>query len=200
MIHLSHFFSITFSLFILMNGIGNVPIFMAHLKEVPARKHKKIILREMTIALFVMLLFMFIGNYILSILSISRSSVFITGGIILFMLALQMIFPAMQPDKTKKEPREKEPFIVPLAIPFVAGPGLLASIALFSSEQTSFFFLALAILSAWSASTIILLFSSVLAKILGKRGVLASERLMGLLLTLIAIQMFLNGLKEFIES
>jgi len=182
-----------FSLFLLMDSIGNIPLFIAILKDIPRKRQFQIILRELVIALVVMVLFNYLGEFLLTALQVSQYAVLISGGIILFLIALKMIFPPAAEEKSPKA--EKEPFIVPLAIPLVAGPAVLAAIILYS-RQTEFSILA--IILAWIVTTLILLSSTFLNKVMGERGILACERLMGLVLTMIAIQMFLEGLGQFL--
>lgn len=189
--------SMAFSLFLLMDPIGNIPFFISILKDIPPSRQLKIILRELLIALVVMIFFNYVGDILLSSLQVTQYSVLISGGIILFLLSLKMIFPT-QSDMQMTASGEKEPFIVPLAIPLVAGPAVLAAIILYSRQATTTS--VIAIILAWIVSTLILLSSAFLNRILGKRGILAMERLMGLILTMIAIQMFLEGLSQFMAA
>lgn len=177
-----------------MDPIGNIPLFISILKDVNSRRQKVIIFRELLIALFAMLVFYFSGDYLLSILNISHGAVMMSGGIILFIIALKLIFPSMNSDK--QIIHDKEPFIVPLAIPLVAGPAVLAAVMLYSKQEINEFLVISAILIAWTVTTAILLASAFLKKILGERGILACEKLMGLLLIMIAIQMFVDGLNN----
>lgn len=186
-----------FSLFLLMDPIGNIPFFISILKDIPSGRQLKIILRELLIALAVMIFFNYVGDILLTSLQVTQYSVLISGGIILFLLSLKMIFPT-QSDMQMTPSGEKEPFIVPLAIPLVAGPAVLAAIILYSRQATTTS--VVAIILAWIVSTLILLSSAFLNRILGKRGILAMERLMGLILTMIAIQMFLEGLSQFMAA
>jgi multiple antibiotic resistance protein len=186
--------AMAFSLFLLMDSIGNIPLFISILKDIPRKRQGQIILREMLIALGVMVLFNYLGDFLLSALQVTQYSVLISGGIILFLIALKMIFPVQQ--GSEAAPRgEKEPFIVPLAIPLVAGPAVLAAIILYSRQDSGTI---IAIIAAWVVTTLILMSSTFLNKILGHRGILACERLMGLILTMVAIQMFLEGLAQFL--
>ena len=188
--------AMAFSLFLLMDPIGNIPLFIAILKDIPRKRQTQIILRELLIALVVMVLFNYLGDFLLSALQVTQYSVLISGGIILFLIALKMIFPS-KPEGESTSTAEKEPFIVPLAIPLVAGPAVLAAIILYSKQEAGSI---LAIIAAWIVTTLILLSSTFLNKILGHRGIIACERLMGLVLTMIAIQMFLEGLTQFLTA
>ena len=189
--------SLALPLFFLMDSFGNVPVCISLLKEFPPKRQRFIILREMLIALLAMITFQFIGDALLGVLEIEQSAVLIAGGIILFLIALKMIFPPQVEERDSDLPLE-EPFIVPLAIPLIAGPGTLAAIMLYSHQETNFSVIS-AIVLAWIGTTLVLYSSSFLKKILGSRGMLACERLMGLVVTLIAIEMFLDGLKTFLK-
>ncbi len=189
----------TFSLFLLMDSVGNVPLFISILKNIPPARQLKIILRELIIALFVMVTFHFLGDVFLNALQIQQYAVLVSGGIILFLLSLKMIFPQGH-DPNADIGKDKEPFIVPLAIPLVAGPAVLAAIILYSRQQPNTYITITAIFLAWAISTLILLSSAFLNKILGMRGILATERLMGLILTMMSVQMFLEGISQFTQA
>ncbi len=197
--HSLHIFSLAFTLFLLMDPIGNVPIFITVLKDIPPKKHSKIILRELLIALFTIIAFAFAGQPMLELLNVKLPTILVSGGIILFLIAIRMIFPSRKEADIDLS-QHKEPFIVPLAIPLVAGPAVLAAVMLFSGQEISAWVSLGAIVIAWVASTLILLASSYLKKILGQRGLLACEKLMGLLLTLIAVQMLLEGIDLFMRN
>jgi multiple antibiotic resistance protein len=186
-----------FALFLLMDPIGNVPIFISVLKDIDPKRHQYIIFRELVIALIIIIAFDFLGDLLLEFLNVEQATLLIAGGIILFIIALKMIFPGRRDPDVDISP-DKEPFIVPLAIPLVAGPAVLAAVILYSHEQYNEWITIGAIILAWIASTIILLSASYLKKLLGWRGLVACERLMGLLLILISVQMFLNGLILFL--
>lgn len=194
----SHLFSLSFAFFILMDPIGNVPLFAPILKQFPPKRQKQIILREMSIALFVMVLFYFLGEWLLNILLVEKPTLMVTGGLILFLIAIKMIFPSRE-EKGPIRLEKEEPFIVPLAIPLIAGPAILAAIIFYSHEEASTLLTLGAIGISWLASLAILLSSSLLKRILGDRILSGCEKLMGLLLTLIAVQMFLEGLNLFLK-
>lgn len=190
-------FSISLSLFLLMDPIGNIPFYISFLKGVDPKRQRAIIVRELLIALVIIVIFNFIGDALMHFLSIQEDTIQIAGGIILFLLCLKMIFPPTH-DATDNLPHTAaEPFIVPLAVPLVAGPGVLAAVMIYARQEASHWVMLGAILIAWFASLLILMGSSWLKNILGWRGIVAMERLMGLILTLIAIEMFLNGVSTF---
>jgi multiple antibiotic resistance protein len=193
-------FSMAFALFLLMDPIGNVPIFVSVLKDISPKRQRFIIMRELVIALIILVLFNFLGDALLGFLNVTMPTILISGGIILFLIAIKMIFPG-KGDPDVEMGRSKEPFIVPLAVPLVAGPAVLAAVMLYSGQHKNDTLVSVtAIIIAWLASTIILLSSSLWKKLLGWRGLVAMERLMGLILTLIAVQMFLEGIKMFLSS
>lgn len=180
-----------------MDPIGNIPVYLAILKDVEVKKQKKIIFRELLIALAVIILFTFVGEHLLDILGVGQETILIAGGIILFIIALKMIFPSGKVS-AYESPTKGEPFIVPLAIPLVAGPSVLAAVMIFSHREP-LSLLITSIVVAWAVSTLILLCAPFLKRILGIRGITACERLMGLLLTLISVQMFLEGLSLYLN-
>jgi MarC family membrane protein len=193
--------SLAYTFFLLMDAIGNIPFFISLLKNLDPKRQRQIIIRELLIALFIMITFSLIGDAILSSLNISDYSLLMSGGIILFILSLKMIFPSGSSEETKIDPKhDKEPFIVPLAIPLVAGPAVLAAIILYSKQTEGCFITISAIVLAWALSTIILLSSSLLKRWMGLKGIIACERLMGLLLVMLSIQMFLGGVTEYYLS
>lgn len=183
-------FSLAFSLFLLMDALGNVPIFIAVLKELKPSRQRYVIFRELILALIVIIVFYYIGGPLLGFLHISHSAILISGGIILFIIAIKLIFP---PPKTNHWSQDREPFLVPLAVPLVAGPAVLSTVMLYGHQEISDWVALSAIFAAWAASTIILICSTSLRKILGDRGISACEKLMGLILVMIAVQMFLDG-------
>lgn len=188
-------FTMSLALFLLMDSIGNVPLYISFLKQLPTKRQTTIILRELLIALVVIYAFYFGGNYFLRVLSISQETIQISGGIILFLISLKMIFPVK---KEATETFDKEPFIVPLAIPLVAGPAVLALVMIYSHQGFSMIEVVSSIAIAWVASTAILILSPLFNKVLGPKGLTALERLMGLVLTLLAIEMLLDGISAFV--
>lgn len=194
---MKNIFETALALFFLMDSIGNIPLFLSLLKHVPKKRQRFVIFRELLIALCTFITFIFIGDFFLKRLGISKPSLLISGGLILFLIAIRMIFPSAT-EQEEKLPKT-EPFIVPLAIPMVAGPAVLAALMVYATTMPKAAILFSTFL-AWGASTFILIFASSLREILGKKGVLASEKLMGLILTLIAVEMFLDGLKKYIQD
>lgn len=179
-------------LFLVIDPFGNVPFFVSALKQVDPARRKRVIVRELLIAYAVMVVFLFVGQPLLRVLGISGPALTIAGGVILFLIALRMVFPIR--GRNAQEELDGEPFIVPLAIPYVAGPSVLAvELLLMSDEPTRWATWLIAITAAWAATSVVVLFGNQVAERLGSRGLIAIERLMGMILVAIAIQMFLTG-------
>jgi len=185
------FFTITMALFFVLNATGQIPLFLALLAHFDHKRQLKIITRELCIALGILLLFTFFGDKILEILGISRPIIAIAGGILLFLISLGMIFP--KPQESSEKSLTQEPMIIPLAIPIITGPGAITTVMLYSHETGNSMLVAAAAICAWIPSLIILLLGSYIKKILGEKGLVAVERLGGMLVCLIGIQMFTSG-------
>jgi len=189
--------SAAFLLFLVMDPVGNVPIFLATLKQVEPARRRKVVLRELLIALLVLVFFLFFGRSVLAALQVSQPALTIAGGIVLFLIAIRMIFSISGDEMFGRNP-QGEPFIVPLAIPLVAGPSAITTVLLLNTRDPGYWVhWLLALVAAWVASALILLGASSLAHYLGERVLMALERLMGMLLTIIAVEMFLSGVKRF---
>lgn len=186
------------TLFLIMDPLGNVPVFNAVLAKVEPSKRLPVIARELAIALAILMGFLFAGNAILAFLGLSQSSLNIAGGILLFIISLRMIFPGRH---TADDDETDDPFIVPLAVPLIAGPSTIAVLLLLSSNQPAQLSQwAVALLLAWLATTVLLVASPRILALIGQRGSRALERLMGMILVILATQMLLNGIRDFIES
>lgn len=186
-------------LLLVMDPVGNVPLFVSLLRNVDPARRAVVIARECAIAFAVLLLFVFIGRPLLDLLGLSDPSLNIAGGVILFLIALRMIF--RRPEGIFGDTVAGEPFIVPLAIPSIAGPTALATVILLASrapERMPEWVLALTV--AMAITLVLLLFADHISKWVGERGLLALERLMGLLLTAIAVEMLLRGVETFIRQ
>lgn len=185
-------------LFLIMDPFGNIPMFLSALRDVDPARRSRIIIRELLIALAVLVVFLFGGEALLNLMHISQPSLTIAGGILLFLIALRMVFPI---SKHAGEEISGEPFVVPLAIPYVAGPSAMAAVIVIGSGEPGEWpqWLA-AVLLAWLGTAAILLLSTKLARFLGERGLVAIERLMGMLLVAISVEMFLGGLRTFLAQ
>lgn len=185
------------TLFLIMDPLGNVPIFNSVLSRLDPSQRKKVVARELLIALFILLGFLFAGNAILSFLGLSQSSLNIAGGVLLFIISLRMIFPPKADPNDSSE--FEDPFIVPLAVPLTAGPSTIAVLLLLSSSQPEQIAdWASALFIAWLGATFILVFSPKVMSVIGTKGSRALERLMGMILVILATQMLLNGIRDFV--
>ena len=191
-------FSAVVTLFLIMDPLGNIPLFLSVLKTVPPERRRVVLVREIVFAYVVLLVFLLLGNYLLRLLHLQQETISIAGGIVLFLIALRMIFPAE--GGMLGETLEGEPFVVPLAIPLIAGPSTLAALLLLqrsAPSHTASLLVALTI--AWALSGAILLASTFFYRVLRQRGLIAMERLMGMLLVMVAVQMLMDGVEAFLN-
>lgn len=185
-------------LLFVMDPLGNIPLFLSILKGTKPERRRIIIIRELLIALVILMVFLFFGQRLLNFLHLDQESVTISGGIVLLIIGLRMIFPSREGVMGKQV--GGEPFIVPLAIPLIAGPSALATLILMvNRDPGQMGQWVLALLVAWGTTAVILLFAPFLYKVLRDRGLAALERLMGMLLIMIAVQMLLNGIKTVLS-
>ncbi len=185
------------TLILVMDPLGNVPIFLSVLKDVEGKRRQWVIMREMLIALVVLMTFLWGGQTVLELLGLRQESISIGGAIILFLIAIRMIFPS--PHGLMGDTPEGEPFIVPLAIPAVAGPSALAiAMLMVHSDPARMLDWNIALVGAWAVCAVVLMLSPLLLRALGSRGLIATERLMGMILVIIAVQMFFEGLQKFL--
>jgi MarC family membrane protein len=189
--------SATVLLILVMDPFGNMPLVISVLKHVEPAQRTKVVLRECAIAYAVLLAFMFGGGKFMQLLRLSDTALGIAGGLILFLIALRMVFP--HEEGIFGESHEKETFIVPLAIPAIAGPSALATVLLMVSRdpQRSLEWVT-ALSLAMLVSTLVMVSAQRISRWIGRRGVIALERLMGLVLTAIAVEMLLAGIERFI--
>ena len=185
-------------LFLILDPLGNIPVFLSLLRTLPPRRQRIVLAREMLIALVVLMLFLWGGRYALELMHLRQESVSIAGGIVLFLIGLRMIFPP--PEGLMGELPEGEPFIVPMAIPLVAGPSGMAAVMLMGSQEPDRMGAwSLALMIAWVATAAILFSSTYLYKWLGSRVLTAIERLMGMVIVAISVQMLLDGLTAYLR-
>jgi MarC family membrane protein len=189
------FLSATILLVLITDPIGNISIFANALKHVAPERRARVILREILIAFVLLLTFMFIGDGFLRVMNLSELSLQMGGGVILFLIALRMVFPPAHSDMAEQL---TEPLIVPLAIPAIAGPSALATVLLLVSQQPDKrmeWIVALCVTMAISA--LVLVSAERIQRVVGPRLVVALERLMGLVLVSVSIEMMLRGAKTF---
>ena len=193
------FVSIFMTLFLIMDPFGNIPVFLSVLEKVKPKRRRVILIRELIFALIVIIGCILTGDKIVRFMGLQQESISITGGIILFLIAIKMIFPYRIFEY--KDEMESEPFIVPLAIPLIAGPSLMAVLLLFSSSGSGTFIeIILAGSLAWLLTSFILFSSTYLLRFFGKRGLTAIEKLMGMVLVAISVQLFLDGVSMYIKK
>jgi MarC family membrane protein len=192
------FASATILLILITDPVGNIPIFANALKHVAPERRAIVILREVLIAFVLLLTFMFVGQSFLQLMGLSEVSLQIAGGVILFLIALRMIFPSQLGDAPEQV---GEPLIVPLAIPAIAGPSALATVLLLVSqapERRLEWVAALCVTMLVSA--VVLVMAERIQRVVGERFVVALERLMGLVLVALSIEMMLRGLRTFVKQ
>lgn len=186
-------------LFLILDPLGNIPVFLSLLKPLPAARRNWVLGRELLIALIVLLVFLWAGQYILAAMHLRQESVSIAGGIVLFLIGIRMIFPTQE--GLFGDIPDGEPFIVPMAIPCIAGPSTIAALMLLANDGPGRSLdWTLALVAAWIATAVILFAATALYKYLGERTLAAFERLMGMLLVAISVQMFLDGVVKYLGT
>ena len=187
--------SMALTLFFMANPIGNVPVFVSLVKDFEFRRQRWILFRESIISLALMYIFLFLGEPFLNTILIEQYAVELSGGVLVFLIALNMIFPA-HTEGSEAKTSEREPFVVPIATPLISGGGCFA-LTMILAKQAPLANVSLAIILAWIPVIIIVVASSYLQRILGKRGLVAAEQLMGMLLMMMAVGLLLKGLHGF---
>ena len=186
-------------LFLVLDPLGNLPVVASLLRQVDSRRRALVVVRECFIAYLILLAFMFGGRQFLDVMHLSEISLSIAGGVILFMIAINMVFKSA--DNVFGESLDHEPFIVPLAIPLIAGPSALATVMLMVSREPAKLGIWIGAMSAaMVVSAVLLALGEKIETLLGKRAMEAIERLMGLILTAIAVEMLLGGVKQFLQQ
>ena len=186
-------------LFLILDPLGNLPIFLSLLRGIAPKRQRVILARELLIALAVLMAFLWAGKYALEVMNLRQESVSIAGGVILFLIGIRMIFPP--PEGLMGEVPDGEPFIVPMAVPLIAGPSGMAAVILMGSQEPGRMLdWSLAVLIAWGATAAILFCAPWLYKLLGRRALTAVERLMGMLLVAISVQMLMDGIGSYLRG
>lgn len=190
--------SAVITLLLVMDPLGNVPLFISAVRGIPPERAKKVIARELLIALLILIIFLFAGRTLLNIMNISNEALNVGGGLVLLMIAIQMIFPV--DEHAGKAVPKSEPFIVPLAVPYTVGPSVLATAMLLMSQNPDLWYrwLAAAFI-AWMITALVLLQAATIRDWLGDKGVTAVERLMGMILIFLASQMLMTGIRDFFQ-
>lgn len=196
-----NFFQTLVLLLLVTDPFGNVPLFISTLAHVKPERRSRVVIRECLIAFFLLLMFMFGGRYFLEALQLSSTSLRIGGGVILFLIALKMVFPSAEGIFGPAPEQGGEPLIVPLAIPALAGPSALVTVLLFStSHHMSMWLYVIALMMVAAVWLLVLLSAERLLKVLGPAVITAFERLMGLILTALAVEMLLAGITSYIHG
>jgi multiple antibiotic resistance protein len=184
-------------LFLVIDPFGNLPFVLAVLSGSEKRHYRKTILRETVLAFLVLLLFALAGEALLGYLNIERASLMVAGGVILFLISLKMIFQSAKDVFAGDYSRDS--FLFPIAVPCLAGPSAITTVMILrSQQQTDLLGLLLALLAVLMATFIVFLLGRRLSDWLGERGIRAVEKLMGLLLNLVAVNMLLIGVRDFL--
>jgi len=187
-------------LFFILDPLGNVPLILSILKDINKQDHRRIIIRETLFGLLILLVFLFFGEEFLSIFHLETHSITLAGAIIFFIIAVKMIFPDPNSELFSSKKGE-DPIVVPIAMPMIAGPAAIATILVLAKTNpgdTGSLFVSL--LLAWFLSSLVLLFSPNLYKILKEKGLTALERLMGMLLLIMSVQMFVDALRAILPT
>ncbi len=193
-------FALAVLLFLIMDPFGNLPVFAVILSRVPSGKRRRVLARELLAALAVLLAFLWLGKPLLEILHISSPALSISGGVILFLIALWMIFPTRNSGLNPDEMPD-DPLFVPLAVPLVAGPSAMTVLLIHANRHPEALVAgSISLVIAWAATAAILLLYSPLQRILGTRGLRAMERLAGMILIVLAVQMLLDGFRGYVRS
>jgi multiple antibiotic resistance protein len=183
-------------LFFVIDPFGLIPLYVTLMSRVPAERRRPILVRELLIALLVLVVFLFAGRYLLRALHISEPALLIAGALILFLIALPMIFPSIKLRMDTET--SSEPLIVPLATPLFAGPSALTLVMLIGSSADGGWAAWLAtVFIAWLAAAVVLLLGNAIASRIGERGLIALERLMGMFLVAMAVEMLLSGISRY---
>ncbi len=190
-------YSIAFSLFLILNSIGAIPSVCEFLKGHSQKKQRSLLIKDLIAVLVLLIAFSFLGEYFFEWIDITQSTIRMAGGLLLGMVAIKLIFPSLK--KYDIECHLDEPFIVPIATPLIAGPGALAATMVFARQAADATSMVYGVVVAWAATALIVFFAFELKRLIGDKGIIAFQRLMGLILTLVAVQMFLTGLTEFVQ-
>lgn len=180
-------------LFFILDPLGNIPLVLALLKDMDKARRRKIVIRECVIGLVILVMFLFGGEAFLNVFHLETEAVRIAGGLIFLLIGLKMVFPSAD---APLFPANEEPLVVPIALPMIAGPSALATLLVLShnhpDEQMGLLY---ALLLAWAASFVILFAAPLLYRVLRTKGLIALERLMGMLLLILSVQMFIDGIR-----
>mgnify|MGYP001174183254 FL=1 len=194
------FVSSTILLVLITDPLGNIPFFISALKHVRPERRRVVVLRECLVAFAALLVFLLAGRPILRLLQLSEDALRISGGVVLLLIAIRMIFPERGARLGEEEGEDREPFIVPVAIPLIAGPSAMATVLLMSTpDPLQMLSLAGSLTVTIAITAVVFVSSTRIQKVLGDQAIMAMERLMGLVLTAIAVEMLLGGVASYIR-
>ena len=191
--------ALALTIFFVANPIGNTPAFVALVKEFDFHRQKRILFREAVFSYLLALFFLYLGKLFLSAIQVHTYAVSVSGGTLLFLVAMNMIFPPEE-EGQKEEKHKVEPFIVPIATPLISGGGVLSTIMIYSAMEQGYGRMTIATTIAYAAVIVVVVSAAYLQKILGSRGLIALEQFMGMILSMISIQIIVTGVKSFITQ
>lgn len=184
-------------LLLVLDPFGSLPIFISVLRNVAPARRRIVAIREVSIAFGVLLVFMVAGDSFLALMHLSERSLEVAGGVILLIIAIRMIF-STGGEIYAGDASGREPLIFPLAVPLLAGPSAMATVLLLASRQPQQLMQWVGALTvAMAVCGVVMLGANRIRKLLGASMVSAIEKLMGLVLTAIAVEMILAGLKRY---
>jgi multiple antibiotic resistance protein len=192
-------FSIALAFFLITNPIGNSPAILACVKDFSLREQRLILMREAILSGVFGIVFLYLGIHFMNLVNLHDYTISLTGGSILVLVAIGMIFPKRE-ELAGTNSEKRMPILVPIATPLLCGGGLLATIVLYSQQEGNPFKIFLALVLSTIAVTTVLLLAPTLQVILGKRGMIALEQLMGLLLAMLSTELLVKGTALFIKS
>ena len=193
------FISLAITLFLVIDALGTLPIYLSMTKKYSERVRLNITIRELFFALVLMILFNYVGEYLLTLLGITPTTIKIASGAVLLLISINLLF-QNRDDEGKGLWGEGKPFIVPIATPLFAGPSVLAVIMIFAQEESSYLVTIGAIVVSWFFSAILFIFAPQIFSVLKERGLMAAQRLMGLLIAIIAVQALIGGLADLMKE
>jgi MarC family membrane protein len=195
---MDHTFLSAFVLLLLvLDPFGSLPVFVSVMRQVAPERRTRVALRESALAFGVLVAFMLTGQAFLTLMRLSERSLEVAGGVILLIIAMRMIF-ASGGEMYAADAKGREPLIFPLAVPLLAGPSAMATVLLLASRQPERLLDWIAALTvAMLVSAAVLLGADRIRRWIGSSMVSAIEKLMGLVLTAIAVEMILAGLKRY---
>ncbi len=193
-------FGLAFTFFLIINPIGNAPFIAAIIRQFDLRTQNRILVRELLFTLLIAFFFLFAGERFLSLLELDKFSINICGGFLLSITAFALIFPKVAGNRIEEETTKAEPFFVPIATPLLAGPGFMTQVMVFANKDWSMGFVGLAIFLAWIGTCGVVMLAPHLQRILGRRGIVVLEQLMGMILLFISTQLIVEGVRYFWDT